>query len=181
MNQILEGNGLRGNIVRALVWGGAVCLLLLQWVAMQFSDEVQWTAGDFVVAGLMLLSVCAAYEVAARIARDNAYMLGVGLAVAACFLTVWVNLAVGIVGSENNPVNDAFFATPALAFGASLVALFRPRGMVWAMLAAAGTQMGVGLYVWLAGHGHVFVFTGVMCAFWLTAAWLFRKTRRSAP
>lgn len=181
MTQILEGDGLRGKVVRALVWGGAACLLLLPLVAMQFTDEVQWTGGDFLVFGLMLLSVCAAYEVAARIARDNAYMLGVGLAVAACFLTVWANLAVGVVGSENNPVNDVFFITPALAFGASLVSLFRPRGMVWAMLAAAGSQLGVGLYVWLAGHGQVFVFTGVMCALWLTAARLFRETRRLVP
>ena len=174
----LKGKGLSGNAVRALVWGGAACLLLLPLVAMQFTQEVQWTGGDFAVFGVMLLVVCVAYEVAARIARNNAFIVGVGVAAAACFLTVWVNLAVGIVGNENNPVNEVFFITPLVALSASLVALFRPRGMVWAMGAAAVSQLIVCVYVWLAGHGYVFVFTGVLCALWLTAARLFRESLR---
>ena len=179
MDKVLEGSQLKGGIVRKLVWGGAACLLLLPLVAMQFTREVDWTGGDFLFAGLMLLSVCVAYEVAARIARNNAYIVGVGVATAACFITVWANLAVGIVGNEHNPVNELFFITPLAAFSASLLALFRPRGMVWAMGLAAATQLGIGVYLWLAGLGSVPVFTGVMCALWLTAARLFHETGRA--
>ena len=34
-------------------WGGALLLLILPFVAMQFTREVNWTAGDFIFAALM--------------------------------------------------------------------------------------------------------------------------------
>jgi hypothetical protein len=175
MAGILEQDQLRGGGVRALVWGGAGALLLLPLVAMQFTREVNWDATDFIVMGVMLLAVCVAYEVAARIARNNAYMVAAGLAAGACFLTVWVNLAVGIIGHEHNPANDLFFYVVALAIVGSLLVLFRPRPMAWVMVATAVAQGAVCLYAWLAGLGQVFVFTAVMCAVWLAAARLFRR------
>ena len=44
--------------LRALVWGAAAALLLLPWVAMQFTSEVNWTKSDFMVFGVMLLLAC---------------------------------------------------------------------------------------------------------------------------
>lgn len=174
MAGILEQDHLRRGIVRVLVWGGAAALLLLPLVAMQFTDEVDWTGADFIVMAVMLLAVCTAYEVAARIARNNAYMVAAALAAGGCFLTVWANLAVGIIGHENNPANDLFFYVVVLAMVGSLLVLFRPRPMAWVMVATAVAQVVVCLYAWLAGLGVVFVFTAVMCAVWLAAARLFR-------
>ena len=54
MTGILESEQLRGGVVRWLVWGGAAALLLLPLVAMQFTEEVQWTWHDFVIMGVML-------------------------------------------------------------------------------------------------------------------------------
>lgn len=181
MASILDQDQLRGRGVRALVWGGAAALLLLPLVAMQFTTEVQWTAADFIVMGVMLLAVCTAYEVAARIARTNAYMVAAGLAVGAGFLMSWANLAVGIIGHENNPANDLFFYVVAFAFVGSLLVLFRPRPMAWVMAATAAAQLGVFAYAWLAGLGFVPVFTAVMCALWLASANLFRRAVRQLP
>lgn len=176
MAGILESNQLRGNLVRMLVWGGAACLLLLPWVAMQFDVEgVHWTLGDFVVMGAMLLAVCISYEIAARLARNNAYIVAAGIAAGAGFLMTWANLAVGIIGSENNPVNDLFFGVVAVAVAGALLVRLRSRPLAWVMVSTAVVQVGVCLYAWLAGHGHVWVFTGVMCALWLASASLFRK------
>ena len=176
MAGLLESNQLRGNLVRALVWGGAACLLLLPWVAMQFDAEgVHWTAGDFVVMGAMLLAVCITYEIAARLARNNAYIVASGLAAGGGFLMVWANLAVGIIGNENNPVNDLFFGVVAVPLLGALLVRLRPGPLVWVMVATAVAQVAVCLYAWLAGHGHVFVFTGVMCVLWLASATLFHK------
>lgn len=165
-----------GHRLRPLVWGGATALLLLPAVAMQFTEEVQWDAFDFLVMGGMLLAVCLAYETAVRFARSNAYLVASAIAVGASFLTVWANLAVGIIGSENNPVNDIFFGVVAVAVVGALLARLRPRGLAWAMLATAVAQVAACLYAWWGGHGHVFLFTGVMCGLWLTAAQLFRNS-----
>ena len=56
----LEGNELRGGLVRRVVWGGALCLLLLPAVAMQFTDEMDWNGADFVAWGVMLGVACVA-------------------------------------------------------------------------------------------------------------------------
>lgn len=180
MAGLLESNQLRGNLVRALVWGGAACLLLLPWVAMQFDAEgVHWTAGDFVVMGAMLLAVCITYEIAARLARNNAYIVASGLAAGGGFLMVWANLAVGIIGNENNPANEMFFGVIAVGIIGACLVLFRARGMVWVMSATAVAQLAVCLYAWLAGLGWIFVFTGVMCALWLASARLFHHAAKT--
>lgn len=168
-----------GHRLRPLVWGGAGALLLLPAVAMRFTEEVQWDAFDFLVMGGMLLAVCLAFETAVRLARDKAYLVAAAIAVGASFLTVWANLAVGIIGSENNPVNDIFFGVVAVAFLGALLARLRPRGLAWAMVATAVAQLAACLYAWLGGHGYVFVFTAVMCGLWLAAAQLFRHAARA--
>ncbi len=171
----LESNELRGAVMRRVVWGGAVFLMLLPAVAMQFTDEMDWTGADFVAWGLMLGLACVAYEIAARIARNNAYMAAAGIAVGAGFLTVWANLAVGIIGSENNPANSLFFGVVLFAVVGSLLVRFRARDMAWVMAATAAMQLAVCLYAWLAGLGMVFVYTAVMCLLWLAASRLFRR------
>lgn len=178
MNDILGGDQLRRRPVRWLVWGGAAALLLLPLVAMQFTREVDWTGFDFLVMGGMLLTVCVLYEIAAHIARSNAYMVAAGIAVGGAFLTVWANLAVGIIGSEDNPANQIFFWVIAVEIAGALLVLFRARGMAVVMVVTAIAQLAVCLYAWWAGLGYVFVFTGVMCALWLASARLFREAAR---
>ena len=178
MNDILESDQLRRGPWRWVVWGGAAGLLLLPAVAMQFTDEVNWDGFDFLVMGGMLLTVCVLYEVAARLARNNAYMVAAAIAVGGAFLTVWANGAVGILGNEDNPANALFYAVIAFEFAASVLVLFRARPMAWVMAATAAVQFGVCVYAWLAGLGHVWVFTGVMCALWLASARLFHAAAR---
>ena len=175
----LDSNELRGTFVRRLVWGGAACLMLLPAVAMLFTKEMNWTAADFIVWGVMLGVACVSYEIAARIARSNAYMAAAGIAVAGAFLMTWVNLAVGIIGSESNPANQMFFGVIAVEIIGAFVVLFRARGMAWVMSATAAAQLAVGLYAWIAGLGWVLVFTGVMCALWLASARLFHHAART--
>ena len=178
MTDILESDQLRRGPVRWLVWGGAAGLLLLPLVAMQFTAEVNWDGFDFLVMGAMLLTVCVLYEVAAHLARNNAYMVAAGIAVGGAFLTVWANGAVGIIGNEDNPANVIFFWVLAVEFAGAALVLLRARPMAWVMVITAVAQFGVCVYAWLAGFGHVWVFTGVMCALWLASARLFREAAR---
>lgn len=67
----MSGNGWRGNHWRIASWSAAA-LLLLPLVAQPFTDEVNWTAADFVVFG----GVLAIGFVGAAVARFRPRRLG---------------------------------------------------------------------------------------------------------
>lgn len=181
-----SGSGWRTSPWRIAVWGSAACLLLLPLVAMQFTDEVNWDETDFIVFGVMLLAACGTYELAARMTGNNAYRAAVGIAVVAAFLLVWMNLAVGVIGNENNPLNLMYGGVLVVGFAGALVARFRPQGMALAMVAMAVAQVLVAVTAQVAGH-FTWPLTVIFAAAWLASAQLFRKaalqpgSMRSAP
>jgi hypothetical protein len=69
-----------------------------------------------------------------------AYRVAVGIALAAAFLLVWMNLAVGIIGSEDNPVNLMYFGVLAIFILGATIARLRPQGMARALFATALAQ-----------------------------------------
>lgn len=170
--------GVWRNPWRLIGWGGILGLLLLPAVAMQFTTEVNWTGGDFLFAFLMLGSVGLAVELTVRANPAWSYRAGMGIVLAACFLTIWINLAVGIVGSEDNPVNALFFLVPLTAIAGSVLSGFRAGGMVIATILAAIVQIAVMLYIWVAGAGFPIGVTVFFGTLWLVAAGLFRQARR---
>lgn len=119
---------------------GTAFLLLIPLVAMQFSNEVDWNLFDFVVAGVLLFGSGLAYELIARKGGDTAYRTAVGVAVAAALLLAWINLAVGIIGSEDNPVNLMYFGVIFVGIIGVGIARFRPLGMARALFATAFAQ-----------------------------------------
>ena len=74
-------------------------VLLLPLVAMQFTSEVQWTASDFVVAGVLLFGMGLLIELALRKTKKGAWRIFAVLGLMLLFLLVWLELAVGIFGS----------------------------------------------------------------------------------
>lgn len=115
-------------------------ILMVPLVAMQFTDEVAWTLSDFVVAGFLLLGTGLAYEFAVKKAASNTYRLAVGLAVVSALMLVWVNLAVGIIGNENNPANMIYFAVLAVGIIGATAARLEPQRMARALFAMAIAQ-----------------------------------------
>ncbi|MBS0480306.1 MAG: hypothetical protein JSR79_13555, partial [Proteobacteria bacterium] len=103
-----------------LIWSAAVGLILLPFVAMRFTTEVNWTATDFVLAGVMIGGSCIVLELALRLTRNWAYRGGVALALAAIFLLVWINGAVGIIGDEDNPRNLLYGCVIMTAIGGGI-------------------------------------------------------------
>lgn len=173
-----KSGGVWRNPWRLIGWGGIFALMLTPAVAMQFTDEVNWTVGDFLVAFLMLGSVGLAVELTVRANPAWSYRAGMGIVLAACFLTTWINLAVGIVGNEDNPVNTLFFFAPLTAIAGSVLSGFRARGMAVAVTLAAIVQLGVMLYIWAAGQGFPVGVTLFFGTLWLVAAALFRQAAR---
>jgi hypothetical protein len=178
---------------RKVAWGIGGLLLLAPLIAMQFTDEVNWTMSDFVFATVLIGGVGLLYELAARSTGGLAYRAAVGIALAATFLLVWVNGAVGIIGSENNPANGIFAGVLAVGIIGALLARFRPAGMAYARLVTALAQALVGAIAFLAGWGYdepaalppyvvIPAATGVFTGMWLLSAWLFGSSaRRQTP
>lgn len=169
-------------------WGSAAGLLLLPAIAMQFTREVNWTFGDFLFAAMLFGLVGLILELAVRSSHSWAYRGAVAAAVAASFLLIWSNLAVGFIGNEDSPANQLFFAIPAIAILGSALARFRARGMAWAMGAAAAAQVAVPVAILLFGLGDALttraiefpIATGIFAAIWLISAALFRRAGRES-
>ena len=178
LTQILAGD--RWSYWRIAMWGGAALLLALPAIAMQLNASgVDWSAGDFIVMGAMLGVACGACELAARASANGSYRVAAGIAIGTAFLTVWVNLAVGMIASEDNFYNQLFGGVLLLALGGSVAARFRPRGMAWAMVAAAVAQAVLGA-IGLPVDQRGAIFSMIFALPWLLSALLFRRAAREA-
>lgn len=166
----------RGNRPRPWVWGGAAALLALPAIAMRFrASGVDWSATDFLVFGAMLVVACGLYELATRMSGDIRYRAAAGIAVATGFLTVWVNLAVGMIGSEGNRFNLLFAGVLAVAVIGAAFARLRAPGMARAMLATAFAQALVVAVAFAIGNDpRGAVFSALFVAPWLLSSALFR-------
>lgn len=140
------------NIVRIALVTGLV--LLANFVAMQFTAEVSWSLFDFVVAGSLLFGTGLAYELLSKKASVTAYKAAVGIAVAAAFLLTWINLAVGMIGSEDNPANLMYFGVLGVGVVGAFIARLQPHGMSRALFATALAQCVVALIAVAARFGY---------------------------
>jgi hypothetical protein len=181
------------NAWRIARWTVAGTLLAIPALAMQVSDEVNWTVSDFdevnwtvsdfVFAGVMIIGTGLLYEGVTKLSDSLAYRAGAVVALAAAFLLIWINLAVGIIGNEDDPHNAAYFCEVLLAAATAFTARLRPAGMTRAMLATAGFQLLVTALAANDGWGAseppgatgVLVLNLGFAALWLASAGLFRK------
>ena len=174
----MGADGMRPG-VRPAAWGGTAALVLLPLAALRLADANAWEVGDLMFAVILIGAVGLAFELAVRVRPSRAYAAGAALALVAGFLLNWGNLAVGFVGSEDNPLNLVFFAAPLIALSGAIVARFGAAGMAVTMAAAAAAQLAAGVVALLLD-----AFTGPLTIFftglWLASAWLFRKSARRA-
>ena len=169
---------------RAIAWAIASLPLIVPAVAMRLTDEVNWSAGDFVFAAVLVLAVGLPLDLAVRKSSDLAYRAGAALALGTAFLIVWINGAVGIIGSENDAVNLLFVAVLAVGVIGALAARFRPLGLSRALAATALAQAMVAVGALVAGWTTVettpveIVALWVFVALWAASASLFRVSAR---
>jgi hypothetical protein len=181
-----NGGAGRQRLWRMAPWLIATLIMLVPLLAMQYSGEVVWSETDFSLMGAMLFGACGAYELAARKVGNLAYRAAVGVAAAAVIILTWINLAVGIIGSEDNPANLMYGGVLAVGILGALVARFQPDGMARTLFATALAQAVVGVIALSAGLGSaganwpgpIVVLTGFFTVLWLISAWLFRKAAR---
>jgi hypothetical protein len=74
-------------------------LLLVPFVAMQFSDEVKWTPFDFMVVGVLLFGTGFLCELVLRKVKTRQTRIIMVAAILLLLFLVWAELAVGIFGT----------------------------------------------------------------------------------
>src|SRR5690606_41506393 len=87
-------NDWTGNPWRIARWAIVPVLLLIPLIAMQFSEEVQWTLFDFVFVAVVLSGALIAYEVATRISSLTTYRMAAAVAILTSVMLLWITGAV---------------------------------------------------------------------------------------
>ena len=167
--------GRSGTRLRMLAWGVAAALLFLPLLAMQVTNEVAWSLSDFVAAGILVGGVGLCFELVGRTTSSRMYQAAVGVALAGAFATVWINLAVGFIGSEGDPINLLYFGVLAVGVAGALLSRFRPLGMARAMVAVALAQALVAVVALVVDPGLPGRVSFALAALWLLSAWLFQR------
>ena len=74
-------------------------LLLIPFIAMQFTGEVNWDLTDFVVMGTLLAGTGLVCELVLRKVKNVEHRLAVCGGILLVFFLIWAELAVGIFGT----------------------------------------------------------------------------------
>ncbi|MGO4819139.1 hypothetical protein [Flavobacterium sp. W22_SRS_FP1] len=73
-----------------------IILLTIPIIAMQLTDEVNWTLQDFIVAAALLLGTGLLCEFTLKKVKQPKYRIAICLAFLLLLLLIWAELAVGI-------------------------------------------------------------------------------------
>lgn len=73
-------------------------LLLIPFTAMQFTNQVNWTTFDFIIAGVLLMGAGLAIEWILMTVKIRKYRLIFSVMVVAILLLIWAEIAVGVFG-----------------------------------------------------------------------------------
>lgn len=175
------------NIIRiALV---TILLLLIPFIGMLVSDEMNWGLFDFIFMGTLIFGIGLAYELVARRLNIITYRAAVGIALVTAFFLIWINTAVGFIGDEEL-ANAVLVAIP-LGIGGigALLVRFEPRGMAYVLSAMAIAQLLVPLLAlfWIPVANFapsvalVMVLNAFFVALWLGSAFLFQRASTAIP
>ena len=74
-------------------------ILLIPFIAMQFTDEVNWSVSDFAIMGVLLYGTGLLCELVLRKVKSVQNRILICAALVVAFLLIWAELAVGIFGT----------------------------------------------------------------------------------
>ena len=130
---------------------GTAALLMVPLVAMQFTDEVDWSIIDFVIAGALLFGTGTLFVLVMRAPENIIYKCAMVLTIGATFLMIWANLAVGLIGSGPNPGNLMYIGVLAILIIGIYLSRFKAVGLERAMFVTALALAIVAVIALLAG------------------------------
>ncbi len=178
-------NFIKRNLRAIAIFLAIAIILSLPLLAMQFTDQVVWDAWDFFVAGIFLFGTGLLYEFAARREGDKAYRAAMAFAVGTTLVLVWMNLAVGLIGSEDNPANLLYGGVLAVGIVGAFWSRLKPTGMARTLFAMAAAQASVpviAFVIWRPpinpGLFGVLMLNGFFVTMFAASALLFLNSKR---
>ena len=78
---------------------GVGLLLLIPFLAMRFTGEVNWGPIDFITAGILLLGTGLACEFVLRKAKKIQHRIAICAGILLVLFIIWAELAVGLIGT----------------------------------------------------------------------------------
>lgn len=172
---------------KRIIWiaVATLAILAIPLVAMRFTAEVNWTFSDFVFAGALIFGIGLTFELIATRANMTSYKVATALALAGTFLLIWINGAVGVIGSEDNPANLLYGGVLAVLIIGTLISQLKPIGLYRTLLLTALTQALVPVVAllifkpsvasWDPGVTGIFILS-FFVVLWVAAGLLFRQS-----
>ena len=74
-------------------------ILLVPFIAMQFTDEVDWKLTDFFIMGVLLLGTGLMSELVMRKVKNIKYRIAIIAVILVALFLIWAELAVGLFGT----------------------------------------------------------------------------------
>lgn len=176
---------------RSLIVVAAITVLILMvpLIAMQFTDDVQWSFSDFVIMGALIFGTGITFKLITRGSSNITFKIAAAFAFGASFLMIWVNLAVGLIGSGPNAGNLMYMVVPAAAVIGALLSNFTPGGMERAMYLATLLLVFVTALAFLANMDEypgssardILAVSGFFGMLFIISGLLFRYAARRLP
>ena len=159
-------------------------LLLVPLIAMQLGGGVEWTAFDFAAAAALLGSAGMLLRIGWRRAGSAVQRMAVVGALGSSLMLAWVDLAVGVIGEPEEPINAAYLLVLAIGIGGAIGARLRPLGMARTLYAMALAQTAVAAAALLAGKhaapissvGEILGVNAMFAAMFVGSALLYRAS-----
>ena len=114
-----------------------VFLLMIPFVAMQITNEVNWSTTDFLLVGILLFSSGLTFVLVTRNSANLIYRIAMGSAIGITLLLVWVNLAVGLIGSGPHAGNLMYIGVLIIVISGIFISRFNAHGMQLTMFGTA--------------------------------------------
>ncbi|MED5548696.1 MAG: hypothetical protein VX529_04990 [Pseudomonadota bacterium] len=148
---------------------------------------MDWSFGDYAAAATLLAGFVFGAAIALKTSGQLAYRAAAFLALLSVLALIWINGAVGIIGSQSNAANLMYAAVLAIGLGGAVMARLRAAGMALTLALMAGAQVLIGLIAWLGGMGSgspswpqsLIGVTVIFAGAFLGAAALFRAAARA--
>lgn len=176
----------RSTLIVALV---TALLLMVPFVAMQFTSEVDWSLSDFLIMGTLIFGTGMSYVLLTRSTPNIVYRIAIAWTLGTTFFMIWANLAVGLIASGPNAGNLMYVGVVLVVVMGTIRSRFKAAGMELSMYAAAIAIAVLTAIAFLTGmHRYpgssvteVLAVNGFFAALYVIAASLFRLAARQAP